>query len=162
MKKGTVACLSSLLGVMGGVVAGGSIVAKKKNVEEEKWKQMSNKHLTLMLLLNQWLITKQDGKSILDYFHRNGIKSIAIYGMSYVGERVYDELKDTDVTVKYAIDKNAENIYADVDIILPDEDMEYVDAIIVTPVLFFDEIEEMLSSKMTCPIISLEDILYQI
>lgn len=162
MKKGTISVLSVIAGVVVGATVGVSIVAKKEKEVQNKWKKMSNKHLDLMLLLNQWLITKEEKKSIVDYFHENKFKSIAIYGMSYVGERVYDELKNSDVTVKYAIDQNADRIYSEIDVISPDEDLETVDAIIVTPISFYDEIEESLSSKVNCPIISLEDILYQI
>ena len=42
----------------------------------------------------------------------NVYKEIAIYGMSYLGERLADELAGSDITVKYAIDRNADNIYA--------------------------------------------------
>ena len=162
MKKNTISVLSVITGVICGGSVGACIATKKGRETEEKWKKMSNKHLDLMLLLNQWLITKEEKKSIVDYFHENKFKSIAIYGMSYVGERVYDELKNSDVTVKYAIDQNADRIYSEIDVISPDEDLEPVDAIIVTPISFYDEIEESLSSKINCPIISLEDILYQI
>ena len=34
--------------------------------------------------------------------------------------------------------------------------------VVVTAITFFDEIEENLSEKMDCPIISLEDILYEV
>ena len=64
--------------------------------------------------------------------------------------------------VKYGIDKRAENIYADFDIVTPDSQLDKVDAIVVTSITFFDEIEEMLSVKIDCPIISLEDVLYQV
>ena len=37
-----------------------------------------------------------------------------------------------------------------------------VDAVVVTPIVFFNEIEKELSEKLDCPIISLEDILYEI
>jgi hypothetical protein len=37
-----------------------------------------------------------------------------------------------------------------------------VDAIVVTAITFFDEIEEKLSEKIDCPIISLDDILYEV
>ena len=43
-----------------------------------------------------------------------------------------------------------------------DDDLEEVDAVVVTAITFFDEIEEKLSQKIDCPIISLEDILYEI
>ena len=43
-----------------------------------------------------------------------------------------------------------------------DDNLEDVDAIVVTAITFFDEIEEQLQSKVSCPIISLEDILYEV
>ena len=80
--------------------------------------------------------------------------------MSYLGERLLDELKDTGIVVRYGIDKNAQNIYADVEIKSLDDELPEVDAIVVTAVYFFDEIEEELSKRVEYPIISLEDVVY--
>ena len=82
--------------------------------------------------------------------------------MSYVGERLYDELKDSDIEVKYAIDKNADGIYSDVEIVTPQEELKEVDAIVVTPVFYFDEIVEALEKKTESEVLSLEDILYEL
>ena len=82
--------------------------------------------------------------------------------MSYVGETLYHELEDSPVEVAYAIDKRAEGMYADVELLSPDDELPDVDAVIVTPVFFFDEIEEMLASKMDADIVSMEDILYEV
>lgn len=161
MKKGMISVLSAIVGA-GSAAVGVSMYEKHKLEEREKWKQLADKHLALMQLFNQWMITKQEGKSIVDYFHKESIKSIAIYGMSYVGERLYDELKDSDIEVKYAIDKNADGIYSELEIVTPQEELEEVDAIVVTPIFYFDEIEGMLSAKTEATILSLEDILYEI
>lgn len=64
--------------------------------------------------------------------------------------------------MEYGIDKNADSIYADIDVLTVEDDLESVDVVVVTAITFFDEIEEKLSEKMDCPIISLEDILYEI
>ena len=40
------------------------------------------------------------------------------------------------------------------------EEFENVDAVVVTAITFFDEIREELTTKIGCPIVSLEDILY--
>lgn len=162
MKKQT-SKLFSLLGVGGIGVAVGAILSGRKAAKKTKkaW-EYADKHLALMQLLNQWLITKQVGKSIITYFRENDYKKVAIYGMSYIGERLFDELKDTEVSIAYAIDKNADRLYADIDIVTIEENLEEVDAVIVTPITFFDEIEEQLSEKLNCPIISIEDILYEI
>jgi glycosyltransferase involved in cell wall biosynthesis len=121
---------------------------------------LADKHLTLFLMMNQWVKVKQKGKNLASYFEKNGFHTIAIYGMSYAGETLLDELKDTKIKVAYAIDKKVDSIYADVDIVSMDDDFEEVDAIVVTAITFFDEIEKTLSQKVDCPIISLEDILY--
>ena len=109
--------------------------------------------------MNQWIIDKQNGKDLREFFLENGYKEIAIYGMSYLGERLLDELDGTDIAVKYAIDRNADNIYAPCEVVKPDDILSSVDAIIVTPVFYFDEIERQLVPKVNCPVISLEDVI---
>ena len=73
-----------------------------------------------------------------------------------------DELEGSGITIKYGIDQRASNIYEEFDVVSPEDELEEVDAIVVTPIKFFDEIEERLSEKVNCPIISLEDILYEV
>lgn len=130
--------------------------------EKTKWKEYADKHLAIMQLFNQWLMTKQEGKTLEDYLKREEINTVAIYGMSYVGERLYDELKTSGISVKYAIDKNAEGIYSEIDIVQPEEELEKVDAIIVTAIYYYDEIAEMLEKKTDARILSLEDVLYDL
>lgn len=154
MKKGILASLSFIGGGIAGILSAGTVLSKKTK-EEQK---CSNKHLAIMLVMNQWIINKQEGKSLISFFEENGYKKIAIYGMSYLGERLADELRDSDIKVSYAIDKNAENIYTDIEVKSPEDEMEEVDAVIVTAVFFFDEIEAQLENIFDCPIISLEDI----
>ena len=62
----------------------------------------------------------------------------------------------------YGIDKNADNIYADIDVVSLNDKLDEVDVIIVTAITFFDQIVEELSNKVKCPIVSIEDILYDI
>lgn len=156
MNKGIVA---SLAAVAGGAL-GATVTSNKLNKRITEEHNLSEKHLSLMLALNQWLIVKQEGKSLTSYFEKNGYKKIAIYGMSYLGERLVDELKNSDIEVAYGIDRNANNIYTETEVRTMEEDLDSVDVIIVTAITFFDEIEEKLESKVDCPIVSLEDILY--
>lgn len=158
MKKGLIGALSAMAGVAAGVSVAGQTLGKTV----EKNKLMSDKHLALFLMMNQWVKVKQEGKNIASYFEENGYKKIAIYGMSYAGETLVSELKDSQIELKYGIDKNANHLYADMDIVTLDDDLEEVDAVVVTPIFFFEEIEEQLSQMLDCPIISLEDILYEV
>lgn len=158
MKKGGIAVLSTLIGAAAGAAAVGKVQGKTINQKAEK----VDKFKGYYNMLNQWLVLKQEGKSLEKYFTDNGFKTIAIYGMGEMGNRLYDELKGTSVTVKYAVDKNAASTYSELDVIDPDDDYEEVDAIIVSAIFAFDEIEEMLSDKVDFPIVSLEDVVYEV
>ena len=158
MKKGTIGVLSTIMGV----AAGAGVLGAKMNKALDEKQSMSNKHFALFKMMNQWVRVKQEGKNLSDYFEKNGYKNIAIYGMSFAGETLVYELENTSTNVSYGIDRNAKSLYLDVDIVEPDGELEEVDAVVVTAITFFDEIEEMLSAKVDCPIISLEDILYEV
>lgn len=157
MKKGGIAVLSTLIGAAAGAAAVGKVQGKTISQKAEK----VDKFKGYYNMLNQWLVLKQEGKSLEKYFTDNGFKTIAIYGMGEMGNRLYDELKGTSVTVKYAVDKNAASTYSELDVIDPDDDYEEVDAIVVSAIFAFDEIEEMLSDKVDFPIVSLEDVVYE-
>lgn len=160
MKKGTIAILASLGGATIGIVGIGKILGEKLAHQT----QMSNKHLSLFLMMNQWVKMKQENKSIAEYLENYGYKEIAVYGMNYAGQTLENELKDSDIKVRYGIDNNASQLRADMDIeiVTPDEKLPEVDAVIVTAITFFEEIEDRLSKKINCPILSLEDILYEV
>lgn len=158
MKKGMISVLSAVVGAAIGAGTVGKTVAGGM----DKTKSMSDKHLALFLMMNQWVKVKQGGKNLAEYFKGNSYKKIAIYGMSYAGETLVDELRGTEVKVVYGIDKNADTIYSDVDVLSMEDDLAKVDAVVVTAITFFDEIKEKLLKKLDCPILSLEDILYEI
>lgn len=158
MKRGIVSVAMTLAGVGMGAVATGKAMEKKA----DKWQQMSDKHLALFLMMNQWVKIKQKGKNLSEYFRRNNYKNIAIYGMSYAGETLMEDLKDSGICVKYGIDKRADRIYEEIDVVTMEDDLPEVDAVVVTAITFFDEIEEELGNKLNCPILSLEDVLYEV
>lgn len=158
MKKSVI----SILSMIAGVGAGAGVMGKIQKEKLKEIQKISNKHLSLFLMMNSWVKVKQEGKNLASYFEKNDYKNIAIYGMSYAGETLVNELKGTNVSIAYGIDKKADSIYADMDVVSIDDDLKPVDAVVVTAITFFNEIEEKLSEKMDCPIISLEDILYEV
>ena len=112
--------------------------------------------------MDQWVKVKQDTRNLSEYFIKYGYKKIAIYGMGRAGNTLINELRSTEIMVAYGIDKRADLLYADIDIVSIDDTLAEVDAVVVTAITFYDEIEEQLSKKISCPIISLEDILFDI
>lgn len=158
MKKGTIGILSALAGAGAGAVT----VSKVMGDKVADVQKMSDKHLALFLMMNQWVRVKQEGKHLADYFTSKGYREIAIYGMSYAGQTLVEELAQSDINIKYGIDKKADAIYSEFDMCYPEDNLEKVDAVVVTTITFFDEVEELLSKQLDCPIISLEDILYTV
>ena len=154
MKKGTLGVLAALGGTaIGTLITGHSL---NKRILDER--ELRDKHYALFQMMNQWVKIKQEGKNLSLYFEKQGYKEIAIYGMHFAGETLAEELLESGIIVRYGIDKNADKIYADFDIVTPDSTLEQVDVIVVTAITYFNEIEEMLNKKTDIPIISLEDI----
>lgn len=151
-----------LIGILMGGVTGAGIAFQTALKDIIKWKRLSDKHLELFLLMNQWVQIKQEGKNLAEYLIKYNFKTIALYGMSYIGERVIEELKDSEVKIAYGIDKNSAKIYTDIEVVNPDDVSEGVDAVIVTSIFFINEIEKELGTKLSCPIISLENILSEL
>lgn len=158
MKKGPIFVLSTLAGTLIGATATGKVMLEK----ETQIQAMSDKHLALFKMMNQWVKVKQRGKNLSEYFEKEGYRNIAVYGMSYAGETLIDELENTGINIAYGIDKSSGKFYAGVEIFLADDYLEPVDAIVVTAITFYEEIKQKLSKKVDCPIISLEDILFEV
>lgn len=157
MKKGVLGILSVCAGAAAGTAVVGRVLKRRIKEIQDK----SDKHLSLFLMMNQWVKVKQAGKSLAEYFEWEGYQQIAVYGMHYAGETLIEELAGSNIEVKYGIDRNADQIYAGIPIVMPDSDLEKVDAVVVTSIHFFEEIKELLNTKINCPIISLEEIIYQ-
>ena len=158
MKKRNSFLFATLIGVIIGAGTTFGLLGKSGN----KIRELSDKHLELYLMMKQWVKVKQKGKSLSLYFEKAGYKKIAIYGMSYAGISLTEELKNTSIDVLYGVDINAENIISDIKVITPDEPLEKVDAIVVTAIFAFSVVKKMLSEKIDCPIISLEDIVFSL
>lgn len=158
MKRGFISALSMLTGTAVGV----GVVKKVTEDKLKKAEKMSDKYLELFLMMNLWVKVKQEGKNLSSYFEKRGYANIAIYGMSHAGETLVDELRDTDTHVVYGIDKNVGAVHSDIDMFSLDDNFEKVDAVVVTAITFFNEIAEQLVEKINCPIISLEDVLYEV
>lgn len=152
-----------ILGLNIGGVISYRVIKKTIYNRLNKAENIANKNLAIINLLSMWLQNKEYGLKIEDYLKEQKIKKIAIYGMSYVGERLYDELEHSDIEVVYCIDKNANNIYKDVEVFSPTEDLDQnIDAIIVTAFTFFEEIEKDLEKKINVSIISIDDIVFSL
>lgn len=113
-------------------------------------------------ILKRWFSLKQQGYSLLSYFEKNNYFRIAVYGMSDLGRYLLKELEGSHIQVAYGIDRRAEKLEIGLPILTAEDTLPPVDAVIVTAVHFFGEIDSLLRQKVECPVISLEDVLYTI
>lgn len=158
MKKGFITITS----LLAGAAVGATAMGKVKNSAVEAKAEKIDKFKGYYNMLNQWLVLKQEGKSLEQYFVDNGYETVAIYGMGEMGNRLYDELKNSDkVKIKYAVDKNADSAYSELEVLESADDLPEVDVLVVTATFAFDEIEEELSGKIDYPIVSLDDVVYE-
>lgn len=91
------------------------------------------------------------------------LQRIAIYGMGRVGKVIYELFKRNGIEIVYCVDRN-ENIDLDftdlrhsIDAMTND-----VDAVIVTPEMFFGEISEEIQKQVDCRIFLARDLLENI
>ena len=50
--------------------------------------------------------------------------------------------------------------YSDIPVYKLSDELDPVDAVVVSPIYYFDEIERNVSEKMDCPIIPLDDVVF--
>lgn len=156
MKKESV--ITYLLGAATGMFAAGKIFGKlleKQRGKVDKFKSYYN-------MLNQWIQLRQRNVEIKSYLRGHGYKTVAIYGMGEMGMRLYEELKNTDVTVKYAVDRQDANLYPELKIYSKEESLNTADIMIVTAIFDFKKIESEMKEKTDFPVISLETIIYEL
>lgn len=109
-----------------------------------------NENRETIILLKRWLENKNKNRTFADYFHECGYKSVAIMDAGDIGRILYEELKDSDIKVRWFVDRNAEGLH-DIDGIpvrmLKDVfDMPTVDVICVSPVYDYEGINKYLVS----------------
>lgn len=122
-----------------------------------EYQNRSDKFEQMFHLCNRWMMDKQKGRTISDYLQEHHYNGVAIYGMNYLGRTLLTELRQSQVDVRYAVDRSV--TLSEIDIYRPDEALPDVDLMIVTAVFDFKEIKKMMTQKVSCPVVSLEDII---
>lgn len=114
-------------------------------------------------LLNHWLEIKHEGKSVVSYFEEMGYHHIAIYGMAELANRLSEDLSGSSICIDYGIDKDICCSIARIDkVYYPEDDLPETDVVIVTPYSSFETIKRIIEKKVSCPIISLEEVIWSI
>jgi phosphate/sulfate permease len=118
------------------------------------------KYKSYYRLFSSWMVLKNKGRMLAEYFEDRKFNNIAIYGLGKLGLCLYEELKGSKINVKYAIDINVTHFsYLNLRVVSCENQLEMVDVIVVTPVLEYEKIVEELRKKTSCHIANLEDVI---
>jgi hypothetical protein len=136
-----------------------SRVALKKANEAHAYKL--KKYQSYYYLFGSWMVLRNKGRMLADYFEEHNFKNIAICGLGRLGLCLYEELKGSNINVKYAIDTKAESFsYLNLKVITPENHLETVDVIVVSKFIEYEKTVEELRKKTSCQIVSLEDVIF--
>lgn len=159
MKKSVIGMVGAVAGMVTGVALTKTAYNKRVNEKAEK----IDKFKGYYGLLNQWLYIKQTGNSLVEYFSKNNYNRIAIYGLGELGDRLIDELKNSNIEIVYGIDKSSNGISSELKVYSPEQVVdveETVDVVVVTAIFAYEEIEDELYNQIDCDIVSLEDVVF--
>ena len=161
MSKGKSAFLTIVSGAAGAAIGAG-VTNHNLQKKIDYYEKRVDKFKSYFDLTNEWLRLKNEGKSLAEYFAKNNWSHIAIYGMGELGNRLMEELKGSSVAVDYAIDKHTDKVYSEVDVREVSDELPEVDVIVITPFYAYDEVEEMLMDTVDYPIVSIEDVVFNV
>lgn len=109
--------------------------------------------------LDKWLILKEEGKCLEQYFRNHNIKNIGIYGYGVLGRHLVKELYESDINIECIIDKNIPNNLSDIKIFKSMDQIQDLDMMVITAYYFWNEIVGLLNKKDGYQIVSLESII---
>lgn len=142
-------------------IAAGWMITKKKYKKEVEWRDARiDKFKNYFDLTNEWIRLKNQGIRLEKFFMDNGWSEIAIYGMGELGNRLAEELKNSSITVKYAIDRKTGMTHPEIEVLELGDTLPPVDVIVITPFFMYDVIEEELMDLVSYSIVSIEDVIF--
>lgn len=135
--------------------------AEFKESDTVDWKDNIEKNRRTARCFDRWMTLREEGKKIYDYLLKYGVKTVAVYGMGRLGRHLIRELSDSGIEIKYIIDRRVEMHHPEYQIKGIAEELEQVDAVIITPIWDFDQIYVELSCKMQSRFFSLEELIME-
>jgi len=136
------------------------MVSEEIILEIEKLEKKSEKYQDLWNLAETWLQLKERKIKIADYLLEQNIRTIAIYGLSKLGIHLAEELRDTDVTVSYGIDKNGSMERMDFPVYPLGDNLPIVNAVILT-MHEGEQLKWKMEERLNCQVITLKELLHE-
>lgn len=112
-------------------------------------------------LMHQWMLRKEQGKSLVSYFLAQDYRRVAIYGYGNNGRHLEAELRNSPIHIVYAIDRDRSILAADFPVYALTDTLPACDVVIVTIPYVYGKILSDLDVKVNCPIRSLAEVVLE-
>ena len=159
MKK-TIKCFGMIMiGIVVGIITGIIMIAGfcEKIMADEVERANKNGHIFRKVC--KWLRAEQRRQTIDLKLKERNISEVAIYGKGDMGKCLIKELENSDIKIKYLIDKDCNSNEFDYKCYDPQKLLPEVQAIIITPIYQYEEIVKELWFDGNVQIISLEELI---
>lgn len=155
MKKAASYIFTLLFGLLSGAYGMAKICEKVLIKENNR----ANKNGDNFRTVCKWMKAGQSHNYIEDYFVKRDIKEIAVYGLGELGLCLMRELKETNISIKFIIDRDKNKWCDSCPLFSVEEDLPGVETIVVTPISEYEEISRQLRDKTDARIVSLKEII---
>ncbi len=109
---------------------------------------------------DSWLAQTLQGRNPADIFKKSGIHSVAIYGAGYIGKSIYKLMKNTDISIAFFLDRNADYINLEIPAYTVENSPKEIGGIIISLFKEAEMIKAGLQEKFHCPIYTIREFLY--
>ena len=147
-------------------------ILKRDFIEELRRKEckidaIARQYMNMVKIYDYWMYLKNKGIKLEQYFVNHKYRTIAVYGMNYIGNRIYDELLNTSIKVYFGIDMAGNSIEYEIPILNMKssefiEKVQDIDVIVVTALASYQQILVELRKICNNPVVSIEQILSEL
>ncbi|MCI9488660.1 MAG: glycosyltransferase family 2 protein [Dorea sp.] len=121
--------------------------------------KLLGKFQRMSCIYDRWLSLKNKGICIAGCLRKKGYRTIAVYGVTSLGERLCQELETDKMGVSYFIDRNALFFDNGIKVCSPEEELCQVDVVIISLVQDEQQISDLLKTKLPADIWTIAELL---
>ncbi|MCM1038080.1 MAG: hypothetical protein NC434_02070 [Ruminococcus sp.] len=126
-----------------------------------QYKEKTDKYERLFRLYESWLTLSQNGEKLEQYFDKNSFQNIAVYGYGTTGRALVNDIKHSNINVRYIVDKKKAMKTEGISLYHPNDELPDADAMVITPLSEGRVIKDIMENRFNGRILLIEDILYE-
>lgn len=138
------------------------IESEQSNITEmDLVRHQKNKFENYLNILDLWFLLREKNISLVSFFEESNYTKIGIYGYGIFARHLIYELDNTSVKIVALIDKQRDKISCELYKVLPGEEPDDLDVIIVTSYFYYEEIRRTYKNSKI-KILSIENIIKEV